>query len=137
VSADARRLIVFQENPWLESLTQVYMTHTDYLPRTGHRRDHARDVWEIDVIANSASRQALKHWLCWWGASCNLYPSNLRRVYVIPGFHQVDVIHVKQFSIMRLVADGPETIDRRQLVDAFGVTPLKQSGILIQRSATG
>jgi hypothetical protein len=134
VPADARRLLVFQENPWLESLTQVYMTDTHYLARTGHYRDRAYDVREIDVVANSASRQALKHWLCWWGAACNLYPSELRRSYSIPGFREVSIVHVKQFSIMRLVAASPELVNRHQLVRALGVTKLNQSGILIQRS---
>jgi len=130
---DSGRLLVFQENPWLESLTQVYMTHTHVLHRTGRFRDRANEVREIDVIANTAPHQALNHWLCWWGASCNLYPSKLQHSYSIPGFREVGIIHVRQFSIMRLVADAPETIDRRQLVDAFGVTNLYDAGILIQR----
>ena len=46
---DANRLLVFQRNVWLESLTHVYMTRTHRLRATG-AREHRRDR----VIANSS-----------------------------------------------------------------------------------
>jgi hypothetical protein len=136
-SATSGRLLIFQANPWLESLTQVYMEDTHYLQRVGHYRDRARAVTEIDIIANTAPRQALNHWRCWWGAGCNLYPTKLKSSYPIHGFREVGVVHVKQFWIMRMVSADPELIDRRQLVLALGKTRLNQSGILIQRFAAG
>jgi mannosyltransferase len=122
------RLLLFQRNPWLESLTHVYMTDT----RPVGRRKQVFAVGEIDVIANSSPPGSNKHWLCWWGAGCNLYPSRLQASYAIPGFHAVSTTRIKQFTILRLVSDRPRRIYRRQIRHALVATPL--FGFLIQRS---
>jgi mannosyltransferase len=121
------RLLLFQRNPWLESLTHVYMTDT----RSVARRKQVLAVGEIDVIANSSPPGADKHWLCWWGAGCNLYPSRLQAGYAIPGFHAVSRVRVKQFTILKLVADRPRRVTRGELGRALTATRLY--GLLIQR----
>ena len=121
------RLLLFQRNPWLESLTHVYMNDTHAVGGA----KQALAVGEIDVIANSSPRGANKHWLCWWGAGCNLYPSRLQARYAIPGFHAVSGVRVKQFTIMKLVADRPRRVTRRELQRALTATRLY--GLLIQR----
>ncbi len=130
-AAGASRLVVFQANPWLKSLTSVYMNDSRMLKR---RTATVTDVTEIDLVANSAPAAALKHWLCWWGAACNLYPSSLRSSYLIPGFREVGVVHVRQFSIMRLVAVAPHRVTRGELRRAMGVTSERDAGLLLQRS---
>jgi hypothetical protein len=127
--ADAARLLVFQRNVWLESLTQVYMTHTDRL-----RRGKPHNVTEIDVIADSSPPGSNKHWLCWWGAGCNLYPSRLQASYSIPGFHSVSVTRVKQFTILRLVSDRPRRVYQYQIKRAMHRAGTPLYGLLIQRS---
>lgn len=124
----ATRLLVFQRNVWLESLTHVYMPHTFKL---GHGKP--RRVTEIDIIANRAPAGANKHWLCWWGAGCNLEPSRLQRVYVIPGFHAVARTRVKQFTILRLVSDRPRRVYQWQILDAMRQAGYPFYGLLIQR----
>jgi hypothetical protein len=124
---DATRLLVFQRNVWLESLTNVYMTRTR---RLGHGKPH--DVTEIDVIANSSPPGSNRHWLCWWGAGCNLYPSRLQASYAIPGFHAVSTTRVKQFMILKLVSDHPRRVYQGQIKSAMTATPFY--GLLIQHS---
>ncbi len=125
--ADATRLLVFQRNVWLASLTQAYMTRTHKL---SHGKPH--NVTEIDIVANSSPSGSNEHWLCWWGAGCNLYPSRLQPSYAIPGFHAISTIHVKQFTILRLVSDRPRRVYQNEFKTALSATPLY--GILIQRS---
>jgi hypothetical protein len=124
---DATRLLLFQRNVWLESLTNVYMTDT----RRVAGRKQVLAVGEIVVIANSSPPGSNKHWLCWWGAGCNLYPSRLQASYAIPGFHAVSTVQVKQFTILKLVADRPRRVTRRELQRALTSTRLY--GLLIQR----
>ncbi|MGH2860259.1 MAG: glycosyltransferase family 39 protein, partial [Solirubrobacteraceae bacterium] len=122
------RLLVFQRNVWLESLTQVYMTRTSKL---GTGKPH--HVTEIDIVANSAPPHSTEHWLCWWGAGCNLYPSRLARSYAIPGFHAVSRTHVRQFTILRLVSDRPRRVYQGQIQSALEAAGSPLYGLLIQR----
>ncbi len=125
---DATRLLVFQRNPWLESLTHVYMDHTAKLGR-----GKPRDVSEIDIVANSSPAGAQRHWLCWWGAGCNLYGSRLAARYVIPGFHAVTRTQVKQFTILRLVSDRPRRVYQGDVKKALHAAGSPLYGLLIQR----
>jgi hypothetical protein len=125
--ADAARLLVFQRNVWLESLTQVYMVRTAVL---GRGKPH--HVTEIDIVANSAPASSTEHWLCWWGAGCNLEPSRLKAHYALRGFHPVSRTHVRQFTIQRLVSDRPRRVHQREIVDAMRGIGLH--GTLIQHS---
>jgi uncharacterized membrane protein len=129
--SDATRLLVFQRNVWLESLTHVYMDHTAKL---GRGKPH--DVTEIDIVANSSPAGADRHWLCWWGAGCNLYPSSLAPGYAIGGFHPAGRVEVGQFTILRMVSDRPRLVHQGQIKSAMrralrARRPLY--GLLIQR----
>ena len=126
--ADATRLLVFPRNVWLESLTHVYMPHT---LRLGHGKPH--NVTEIDILANASPPGSNQHWLCWWGAGCNLYPSRLRGRYPIPGFHQVSRTRVRQFTILRLVSDRPHRVYQRAIKLAMRRAGTPFYGLLIQR----
>ena len=126
---DATRLLVFQRNVWLESLTQIYMTRTSKLE---HVKPH--HVTEIDIIANSAPPGSTEHWLCWWGAGCNLEPSRLAPSYAIPGFHAVSRTRVKQFTILRLVSERPRRVYQWEIVDAMRRAGTPLYGKLIQRT---
>ncbi len=121
------RLLVFQRDVWLESLTQVYMTRTHKLGRRTPRH-----ISEIDVVANSSPPGANQHWLCWWGAGCNLYPSQLQAHYAFPGFRVVSRLRTRQFNIVRLVSVEPRTLTRQELHRA--ITAVRFFGLLIQRS---
>lgn len=125
----ATRLLVFQRNVWLESLTHVYMSDTAKL---GHGKPH--HVTEIDIVANSAPPAAASHWLCWWGAACNLEPSRLAQSYAIPGFHGVARTRVRQFTILRLEADRPRRVYQGAIKRALRRAGSPLYGVLIQRS---
>jgi uncharacterized membrane protein len=123
----ANRLLVFQRNFWVESLTKVYMRRTHKL---GYHNTAPR-ISEVDVIANSSPRGANNHWLCWWGAGCNLYPSTLQRNFALPGFHELGRIRAKQFTIVRLVSDTPRSVSKKELRRTIR-TPF--FGLLVQHS---
>lgn len=128
----ATRLLVVQRNVWLESLTHVYMDHTGWL-----RHVKPRHVTEIDIIANSSPTGANRHWLCWWGAGCNLYPSRLAARYAIPGFHAVSRTRVGQFTILRLVSNRPRRVSQgriKRVMRRALQTRRPFYGLLIQRS---
>jgi uncharacterized membrane protein len=126
---DATRLMVFQRNVWLESLTHVYMSRT---ARLGHGKpDH---VTEIDVVATSSPAGGQRHWTCWWGAGCNLYPSSLARSYAIPGFTPAGRVEVRQFTILRLVSARPRRVYQDQIQDALQAAGSPLYGLLIQRT---
>lgn len=127
--AGTTRLLVFQRDNWLESLTHVYMSHTSYLV---HGKPH--DVAEIDIIANSAPKGANRHWLCWWGAGCNLPPSTLAARYRIPGFRPAGRVHIAQFTILRLVARRPRHVTQGQILRAMDAAGYRFYGRLIQRT---
>lgn len=129
--AGATRVLLFQRNPWLESLTQVYLPHTHQLRK---HNPPTHDTTEIDVVVNSSPPGAQQHWLCWWGAGCNLYPSKLALRYRIPGFRPVARIRVAQFTILRLAANHPRSVYRGQILRAMARAGSLLFGKLIQRS---
>ena len=118
------RIILIQHYRDLLPLS-LYVRHLAFLPAPGESR-----VGEIDVIAISSPRQAL----CWWGAACNLTSSRLQAVYPIPGFHELWRRRVLQFTIMRLVSDGPWPVARGAVAAALTATSLHRDDLLIQRS---
>ena len=73
----------------------LYLPGLRFWRHGGHQKTS-----ELDVVSISAPRVKL----CWWGAACNLTPSQLQSSYPIPGFHELWVRHAYQFTIMRLVA---------------------------------
>jgi uncharacterized membrane protein len=130
--AGATRVLLFQRDPWLESLTQVYLPHTRAL---GKGNPPTHDTTELDVVVNSSPAGAQNHWLCWWGAGCNLYPSKLDARYRIPGFRPVGRIKVAQFTILRMAANHPRSVTSGQMIRA--IVKAEDStlfGKLVQRS---
>jgi mannosyltransferase len=129
--AGATRVLLFQRDPWLKSLSQVYLPHAS---QVGKDPPPTHDTTEIDVIVNSSPAGAQNHWLCWWGAGCNLYPSKLARRYRIPGFRPVAHIRIGQFTILRLVANHPRPVYRGQVFRAMVKAHSELFGRLNQRS---
>jgi mannosyltransferase len=102
----------------------LYMKQLEYV---GHG---SALVNELDVIAASAPQQNA----CWWGAACNLFPSKLSPTLPITGFHvSGPILHVNQFSIMRLRASHPVRITPRILSRALTTTKLRGDTFLVQR----
>jgi mannosyltransferase len=105
-----------------------------YLPGlTFLRAPSAGGVTELDVISMTSPQQPL----CWWGAACNLIPSQMQSRYAIRGFHAVWRRRVRQFTILQLVADHPQRLSRGAVSGALRTTTLKRDDLLIQRSAAG
>src|SRR5579884_2155910 len=93
----------------------------------------AHRVGELDVIAMSSPQQPL----CWWGAACNLIPSQMQSSYAIPGFHPEWRHKVDQFTILRLVRDRPASLTRASVARALRTTTLPRDDLLLQRSPAG
>ena len=74
------RLVLIQHYRTLLPLS-LYMRDLRFLTGTAAHR-----VTEIDVIAISSPQQPL----CWWGAACNLIPSELQSRYRIRGFRTAE-----------------------------------------------
>ncbi|MGO9750615.1 MAG: glycosyltransferase family 39 protein [Solirubrobacteraceae bacterium] len=100
-----------------------------YLPDLHLFGRHAERVRELDVISMTSPQQPL----CWWGAACNLIPSQMQRSYPIPGFHVLWVRRVHRFTIMRLVADHPVALTRAAVAHVLRTTTLRNDELLIQR----
>jgi mannosyltransferase len=101
-----------------------------YLPHLSLWRNHRpQTVRELDVVSISAPRERL----CWWGAACNLTPSQMQRSYPIPGFHEVSLRRAYQFTIMRLVADRPIALTPAEVSRVLTTTTLRRDDLLLQR----
>jgi mannosyltransferase len=102
----------------------LYMKRLDYV---GHG---SALIDELDVIAAAAPQQNA----CWWGAACNLFPSRLSPTLAVPRLHvSGPILHVDQFSIMRLRASRPIRITPRMLSRALTTTKLRGDAFLVQR----
>jgi 4-amino-4-deoxy-L-arabinose transferase-like glycosyltransferase len=86
-------------------------------------------VRELDVISMVSPSQPL----CWWGAACNLIPSEMQRTYAIPGFHEAWRRHVLQWTILRLVADRPVRLTPAAVARSLHTTSLRRDELLVQR----
>ena len=84
----------------------------------------------LDVISIRSPQQPL----CWWGAACNLIPSQMQARYDIRGFHAVWRKQVEQFTILRLVPDRPLTLSAAAVSKALHTTELRHDDLLVQRS---
>jgi len=95
------------------------------------RSDRAERARELDVVSISAPRVSL----CWWGAACNLSPSQMQSSYPIPGFRELWLRHVYQFKIMRLVSrtGAPVRLTQQTVARALTATTLPRDELLIQR----
>lgn len=86
-------------------------------------------VREIDVISIASPSQPL----CWWGAACNLIPSEMQASYEIPGFHVLWRRRVLQFTILRLVSNAAVDVSPAQVSASLRTTTLRRDALLIQR----
>jgi uncharacterized membrane protein len=123
-AAGSDRVILIQHYRTLLPLS-LYLPGLRFLHhRTAHR------VSELDVIAMSSPQQPL----CWWGAACNLLPSQAQAQYDVPGFMEVWRRTVRRFTIVRLVAVGAgETLTAAEISSALSTTTLRNDGLLVQR----
>jgi mannosyltransferase len=120
----AERLILIQHYKTLLPLS-LYEPGMRFL----RGRATAHRVEEIDVIAMRSPQQPL----CWWGAACNLIPSQMQATYAIPGFRPVWRRRVEQFTILRLVATRPRPVSRRDVAAALRTTSLARDDLILQR----
>ncbi len=86
-------------------------------------------VRELDIISMVSPTQQL----CWWGAACNLIPSDMQARYAIPGFHQAWRRHVLQWTILRLVASRPVRLTPAMASAALHTTSLRRDELLLER----
>jgi hypothetical protein len=102
-----------------------------YLPGLKFVRGSAgADVSELDVVSIAAPRVAL----CWWGAACNLTPSQLQRSYPVPGFRVLWRRHAYQFTVLHMVATGgPVLVTRAAVSRVLRTTTLRRDELLVQR----
>ncbi|HWD65547.1 MAG TPA: glycosyltransferase family 39 protein [Solirubrobacteraceae bacterium] len=120
------RLLLIQHYRTLLPLS-LYVPHLSFLRGAGVA---AHKVSQVDVISIRSPQQPL----CWWGAACNLIPSQMQARFTIPGFHVAWRRQVEQFTIVRLVSDHPVTVSARQVGAALQTTELRHDGLLVQRS---
>jgi len=95
------------------------------------RSHHPRPVTttELDVVSIAAPRVPL----CWWGSACNLTPSTMQSSYPLPGFRELWVRHIYQFTVMRLVAARPVTLTQPEISGMLTTTTLRHDELLLQR----
>ncbi len=83
-------------------------------------------VRELDLIAIRAPSDA---WFCWWGSACNLLSSKLDTSIRVRGFHRYGpVLHVNQFSILRLRSAATVRLTPVEVSRALARAPLKAPG---------
>ncbi|MDQ6775365.1 MAG: hypothetical protein M3071_03890, partial [Actinomycetota bacterium] len=104
----------------------LYQPGLRFMPRGGALVD------ELDVIAVRSPRQDA----CWWGAACNLLPSQLQGSYPVPGFHVVGVEHVLQFTILRMRSATPVHLTRQMVSRALTPTDRRRHNGLIVEGAS-
>jgi mannosyltransferase len=121
-SAGGGRAILIQHYRTLLPLS-LYLPHLTFMGPSGAR------VRELDVISMTSPQQPL----CWWGAACNLIPSQMQARYDVAGFHAVSRRHVLQFTILRLVADHPVRVTPATVSRALTTTSLRRDDLILQR----
>jgi mannosyltransferase len=120
-AADAGRAILIQHYGYLLPLS-LYLPHLQTFSAPER-------VTELDVISMVSPQQPL----CWWGAACNLIPSQMQRRYDIPGFRIVSRRHVLQFTILRMVARRPVRLTRADVARSLHTTSLRRDKLIYQR----
>jgi hypothetical protein len=116
------RAILIQHYRTLLPLS-LYQPGLKFMPRRGAVVD------ELDVITIRAPQQNA----CWWGAACNLIPTQPQSSYPIPGFHIVSRQRVLQFTVLRLRANRPVHLTRRAVSHTLVNTLLRRDGFIFQR----
>jgi hypothetical protein len=120
--ADAGRAILIQHYRTLLPLS-LYDPKLRFMPRAGARVD------ELDVIAIRSPQENA----CWWGAACNLIPSQLQSSYPVPGFHVVGERRIAQFTLLRLRSATPGRLTRPMVAGALTRTELRHDGLILQQ----
>jgi mannosyltransferase len=120
-SGEAGRAILIQHYRTLLPLS-LYLPGLRFMGRRPARVD------ELDIVSISSPQQPL----CWWGAACNLIPSQIQATYAIPGFHELWRRRVLQFTIVRLVSERPVTLTRSEVSAALRTTELRHDGLIVQ-----
>jgi mannosyltransferase len=119
----AARAILIQHYKTLLPLS-LYMPGVHYVTRR-----NIPVVRELDVISMTSPQQPL----CWWGAACNLIPSQMQARYDIPGFREVSRRRVLQWTILRLVSDRPVRLTPALVSRSLHTTTLRRDELLVQR----
>lgn len=113
------RAILVQRYVFLEPLA-LDMPGLHFIKPQGGR------VTELDVIAMTAPRSG---WFCWWGSGCNLLSSKLDASIHVRGFRRYGpVLHVEQFSILRLRSATPARLTPGEVARALSRSPLRMPG---------
>jgi hypothetical protein len=105
----------------------LYMPHLAFMRGPGARAHH---VTQFDVITIRSPQQPL----CWWGAACNLIPSQMQSAYPVPGFRVAWRRQVEQFTILALVAARPVSLSAAAVSRVLRTTELRHDDLLVQRS---
>ncbi|HWC86958.1 MAG TPA: glycosyltransferase family 39 protein [Solirubrobacteraceae bacterium] len=124
--AGAGRAILMQHYRTLLPLS-LYVPRLRFMPRGGAR------VAELDVIGIRSPQENA----CWWGAACNLIPSQVQRSYPVPGFRVVGEEHILQFTLLRLRAATPVHVTRAMISRALTTTGLRHDGLILQSPGAG
>jgi mannosyltransferase len=99
-----------------------------YQPRLRFIRRGGALVDELDVISIRSPQQVA----CWWGAACNLIPSQAPASLPVPGFHVVGEQHIAQFTLLRLRAATPVYLTRQMVSRALTTSGLRHDGLILQ-----
>jgi mannosyltransferase len=89
---------------------------------------HPERVRELDVISMTSPGQPL----CWWGAACNLIPSQMQQRYDIRGLRIVSRRQVLQWTILRMVASRPVRLTRADVARSLHTTTLPRDELIYQ-----
>jgi hypothetical protein len=100
-----------------------------YEPHLAFLRHASARVSALDVISMRSPQQDL----CWWGAACNLIPSQMQSSYPVPGFHVDWRRHVHQFTILAMSAPRPEVVTPAEVGSVLHTTELRHDELLVQR----
>ena len=119
--ADVGRAILIQHYKTLLPLSL-------YQPRLKFIRRGRALVDELDVIGIRSPQQAA----CWWGAACNLIPSQMQLSYPVPGFHIVGERQILQFTLLELRSTKPVYLTRQLVSRALSTTELRNDGLILQ-----
>jgi 4-amino-4-deoxy-L-arabinose transferase-like glycosyltransferase len=100
-----------------------------YLPGLRFVKHRGALVRELDVV--SAGDGIPNAWFCWWGSACNLVPSPLDATLRVAGLRpDGPILHVEQFSVLRLRAPTTVRVTQRGVARAVRRTRLHVYGFL-------
>jgi hypothetical protein len=101
-----------------------------YMPGLRASRRHGATVSELDIVSFTSPGS---DGFCWWGAACNLWPSDMQASYEVRGFHPVWRRHALQFTILRMVASHPVRVTPHELARTLQTTHSWNDELLVQR----